>query len=90
MAGRIQARLFDATLDATEPCTDDDNPDPADNPEPFCMVCGADVGIFLRFGLDWRHYRGDGTTVGLIELFDPGHVPIIGWRPAQNRELKKP
>ncbi len=73
---------FDATLDATEPCTDDDTPDPADNPEPFCAVCGADVGIFLRFGLDWRHYRGDGTTVGQIEIFDPGHAPVIAWRPA--------
>jgi hypothetical protein len=74
--------VFDATLDATEPCTADDTPDPAQNPEPFCEVCGADVGIFLRFGLDWRHYRGDGTTAGLIELFDPGHAPIIAWRPA--------
>jgi hypothetical protein len=82
--------VFDATLDATEPCTDDDNPDPADNPEPFCLVCGADVGIFLRFGLDWRHYRGDGTTAGPIELFDPGHAPVIAWRPAaEHRELKK-
>ena len=27
--------VFDATLDATEPCTDDDTPDPADHPEPF-------------------------------------------------------
>jgi hypothetical protein len=74
--------VFDAMLDATEPCADDDTPDPADNPEPFCAVCGADVGIFLRFGLDWRHYRGDGTTVGLIELFDPGHAAVIAWRPA--------
>ena len=74
--------VFDATLDATEPCTDDDTPDPAEHPEPFCMLCGADVGIFLRFGLDWRHYRGDGTTAGLIEIFDPGHAPVIAWRPA--------
>ena len=74
--------VFDATLDATEPCPDDDTPDPAEHPEPFCMVCGADLGIFLRFGLDWRHYRGDGTTVGQIEIFDPGHAPVIAWRPA--------
>jgi hypothetical protein len=81
--------VFDATLNATEPCADDDTPDPADNPEPFCAVCGADVGIFLRFGLDWRHYRGDGTTAGLIELFDPGHASVIAWRPAERRELRK-
>ena len=36
---------FDATLDATEPCTDDDTPDLANDPEPFCTVCGADLGI---------------------------------------------
>jgi hypothetical protein len=72
--------VFDTTLDATEPCTDD-TPDPTADPEPFCAICGDDVGIFLRFGLDWRHYRGDGTTAGPIELFDPGHAPVIAWRP---------
>lgn len=72
---------FDATLDATEPCTDDDTPDPAADPEPYCTICGADLGIFLRFGPDWRHYRG-GTTAGPIELFDPGHAPVVAWRPA--------
>jgi hypothetical protein len=72
---------FDATLNATEPCTDDDTPDLAEDPEPFCTVCGANLGIFLRFGLDWRHYRSDGTTAGPIELFDPGHAPVIAWRP---------
>ena len=66
--------VFDATLDATEPCTADDVPDPEDDPEPFCAVCGASVGIFLRFGLDWRHYRGDGTTVGLIRVPPAAHL----------------
>lgn len=74
--------IFDVTLDATELCTDDDTPDPAEDIEPFCTLCGAKVGIFLRLGLDWRHYRGDGTTAGMNELFDPGHAPIIVWRPA--------
>jgi hypothetical protein len=55
---------------------------PATEPEPYCVICGADAGIFLRLGLDWRHYRGDGTTAGQIELFDAGHTPIIAWRPA--------
>jgi len=73
---------FDATLDATEPCPDDDTPDPAADPEPYCETCGADIGIFLRLGLDWQHYRGDGTTSGPIELFDPGHTPVLAWRPA--------
>jgi len=39
-------------------------------PAPYCATCGADIGIFLKFGLDWRHYRG--TILGQAELFDPG------------------
>jgi hypothetical protein len=57
-----------------------DDPDPGQEPEPFCAECGADIGIFLRFGLDWRHFRGDSTTIGQVELFDPGHQPVIAWR----------
>jgi hypothetical protein len=45
---------------------------------PFCEKCGADIGIFLRFGFDWRHYRN--TANGDIELFDPGHAPRLAWR----------
>ncbi len=57
-----------------------DDPDPGQEPEPFCAECGSDIGIFLRFGLDWRHFRGDSTTIGQIELFDPGHRVVIAWR----------
>jgi hypothetical protein len=60
-----------------------DDPDPSREPEPFCSECGAEIGIFLRHGLDWRHFSGDGTTAGQIELFDPGHVPVIAWRPGR-------
>jgi hypothetical protein len=49
-------------------------------PEPFCAECDAQIGIFLCDGLDWRHYTGDGTIIGQIELFDPGHAPVIAWR----------
>jgi hypothetical protein len=49
-------RAFDAALDATEPCAGDE-PDPAREPEPFCTVCGANVGIFWMLGGEWRHYR---------------------------------
>jgi hypothetical protein len=67
---------FDAALDAIEPCTGDGS----DEPAPVCAQCGADIGIFLKYGLDWRHYRG--TTVSDIELFDPGHAPALAWRTA--------
>jgi hypothetical protein len=57
-----------------------DDPDPSREPEPFCAECGANIGIFLRYGLDWRHFRGDGTVIGQIEMFDPGHQPVVSWR----------
>jgi hypothetical protein len=71
--------VADAMLDKVEYDAIDD-PDPSQDPEPFCAECGAAIGIFLRFGLDWRHFRGDGTTIGQIELFDPGHGPVVAWR----------
>jgi hypothetical protein len=53
-----------------------------EEPEPVCGVCGSDIGIFVKFGLEWRHYRGD--TPGVSEIFDPGHEPQLAWqRPGQ-------
>jgi hypothetical protein len=45
--------VFDALLDTVdaESLTTDSPQDPA----PICGRCGADIGIFLKFGLDWRH-----------------------------------
>jgi len=64
---------FDAILDAAEPCSGDLlGPDEA---EPRCAECGAPIGIFLKHGLAWQHYRGDGSTVGEQEIFSPGHDP---------------
>ncbi len=77
-------RTFDAVLDAAEPCAGDEDP-PGSEPEPVCGICGEKIGIFLRLGLDWRHYRETGNALlaaghGRIELFDPGHVPVVTWR----------
>jgi hypothetical protein len=77
------AGTFDAILDAVEPCDENGDPDAGEDAEPFCSLCGADIGIFLRLGLDWQHYRGDGTTRGPIEVFDEGHVPVVAWHPAR-------
>jgi hypothetical protein len=71
--------VCDAMLDKAEYDAVDD-PDPGREPEPFCAECGADIGIFLRLSLDWRHFSGDSTTIGQIELFDPGHQPVVAWR----------
>ncbi len=66
--------VFDAVIDAVQPWPGDGS----DDPVPFCKQCGANIGIFLKFGLDWRHYRG--ATFDEIELFDPGHAPVLAWR----------
>ncbi|MGH3279132.1 MAG: hypothetical protein ACRDNW_08350 [Trebonia sp.] len=59
---------------------DDDPDDDPDDPAPQCTVCGGGVGIFVRFSLNWTHYRA--TDTGGVELFDPGHEPQVGWRTA--------
>ena len=47
-------------------------------PRAACAVCGGDIGVFLKFGLEWRHYRG--TDLTDLELFEPGHRPVLAWR----------
>jgi hypothetical protein len=71
--------VCDAMLDKIDYDAIDD-PDPAGEPEPFCAECGAYIGIFLRHGLHWSHFHGDPTTISQIELFDPGHQPVVAWR----------
>ena len=50
--------VFDAVAEAVEPCPGDG----AEDPVPFCEICGGDIGVFLKFGLDWRHYTGTDLT----------------------------
>jgi hypothetical protein len=73
--------VFDAVLDAVEPCDENDDPDAGEESEPFCVACAERIGIFLRLGLDWRHYGGE-EPGGPFEIFDPGHEPVVTWRPA--------
>ena len=69
---------FDAILDAAEPCSGDlVGPDEA---EPWCAECGAPIGIFLKYGLGWQHYRGDGEATGQQKVFFPGYKPVVSWR----------
>ena len=63
--------VCDAMLDKAE-CDAVDDEDPCEESEPFCAECGPDLGIFLRYGTDWRHCRNDATAIGQIEVFDPG------------------
>jgi len=73
-----------ADTDPTNPDPDPDDDDlgnvgHAEDPVPVCARCGSGIGIFLKFGLQWRHYRG-GDALGQAEIFDPGHEPELAWR----------
>jgi hypothetical protein len=85
-----QASIFTAVMDYMEfsdalaADADPTNPGPVDRgydegPVPVCGLCGADIGIFIKFGLEWRHYR-EGNALGQAEIFDPGHTPELAWR----------
>jgi hypothetical protein len=56
--------------------------------EPYCATCGAPVGIFRGHGGGWHHWRGEATAGSPVELFDAGHEPEVGWRPAA-RDLEE-
>ena len=65
--------------------TGDDNPGATGEAEPVCEICDAKIGIFMERGLAWRHYTGDGTTVGQQKIYDPGHAPVVTWRLPRTR-----
>jgi hypothetical protein len=74
-------RVFDAILDAVEPCTETSAGDKTTDQEPFCLLCGAPVGIFLAHGKDYRHYRGVLTATSKPRPYKADHALVIAWRP---------
>ena len=68
-----------ADTDPTNPDPDPDDVNYGDDPAPVCARCASNIGIFIKFGLDWRHYR-QGSALGKAEIFDPGHAPELAWR----------
>ena len=77
---------FDHAMDVAQ--SDDDNPGTTGEAEPVCAVCGSKIGIFLERGLAWRHYSGDGTTVGKQYIYDPGHAPVVTWRLSEDPQTQ--
>ena len=79
----IDPQMFEIAMDAATQIADDapEEKEPEDHePMPVCRRCGGQVGIFLRYGLDWQHFHGNGTTSGQQELYDPGHPAEVTWR----------
>jgi hypothetical protein len=48
--------------------------------EPFCTTCGGRAGIFTSQRGKWLHYIGELDDYD-VTPYDPGHAPVIGWRP---------
>jgi hypothetical protein len=53
--------------------------DSDDEPIPVCRECGGLVGIFPDNGLRWQHFRGDDSTSGVQQIYEPGHTPGVTW-----------
>ena len=93
-----QARQLQAELDATladnaaagygedyygEP---DDDEDDRWRETYTCARCGALIGAFIGHGDGWHHYRGEGTVVSPVELFDAGDEATFGLGGTQEGE----
>lgn len=74
---------FDYAMDAAESGEDPASDASEEDAGPACAICGGSVGVFLGLGLDWRHFDGDGTTAGKQQVYDPGHVPVVTWKIAE-------
>lgn len=68
----------DAALEAVEPCGGDPEPEM----EPYCVSCGAQVGIFRAHGPEYRHFKGVLSEVSKPRPYKADHAPKVGWRPA--------
>jgi hypothetical protein len=78
----IDPLMFEIAMDAADQVTGAAPRDEAagDEAVPVCRRCGGQAGIFLDHGPDWQHFRGDWTTPGAQEIYDPGHPAEVTWR----------
>ena len=79
----IDPLMFEIAMDAGDQTVGEAPGEEApedEEPIPVCRRCGGQVGIFLDHGLEWQHFRGDGTTSGAQEIYDPGHPAEVTWR----------
>jgi hypothetical protein len=80
--GGYHPRVFDAILDAVEPCVAPGSAGKTPDQEPFCLKCDAPVGVFPAHGKEYMHYRGVVTATSKPRPYKADHKPVIGWRPA--------
>jgi hypothetical protein len=72
----LDPEAFEIAFTAVPVVSDDGD---YDEPIPVCRECGGLVGIFPDQGLRWQHFRGDGTTSGAQQIYEPGHAPAVTW-----------
>ena len=71
----LDPEAFEIAFTAVSIAFDDSD----DEPIPVCRECGGLAGIFPDHGLRWQHFRGDGTTSGAQQIYEPGHAPEVTW-----------
>ena len=78
----IDPLMFEIAMDAADLITGaaPETKPPGTRAIPVCRRCGGQVAIFPDHGLHWQHFRGDGTTSGAQEIYDPGHPAEVTWR----------
>lgn len=74
----IDPLMFEIAMDAADLAVGAEAPED-EEPVPVCRRCGGLVGIFLDRSLEWQHFRGDGTTAGAQEIYNPGHPAEVTW-----------
>lgn len=69
MAVRAGAPASSAQPSGSDPAGGDDDPDA------YCMACGARLGVWCS---EWQHWRI--PAGGRIEFYEAGHCPAPAWR----------
>ena len=79
----IDPLMFEMAMDAADlvvGAAPEDEAAGDEQPVPVCRRCGSQVAIFPDQSLGWQHFRGDWTTSGAQEVYDPGHPAEVTWR----------
>lgn len=78
----IDPLMFEIAMDAADRIVGVAPHDEAagdDEAIPVCRRCGGQAAIFPDHGPQWQHFRGDWTTSGTQETYDPGHPAEVIW-----------
>jgi hypothetical protein len=72
----LDPEAFEIAFTAVPPAPGDDD---GEEPIAVCRECGGLAGIVADCGPGWQHFRGDGSTSGVQQVYEPGHTPRVTW-----------